>query len=96
MNIFWSLYISNHLQHKLILGESVGQRLHSEALCFGGGTCTATDVAVAAGVASLDICHVSSTVLESLNPMMVYTAISYIREMIESGSSSVKVSQHYC
>lgn len=32
--------------------ESVGYELTTRALCFGGSVCTATDVAVAAGVAS--------------------------------------------
>lgn len=43
--------VSGDLQH---LGpQSVGYRLHSEALVFGGQTLTATDIAVAAGAASL-------------------------------------------
>ena len=65
-------------------------RLTSEALCFGGSTCTATDVAVAAGVAPLSICQVPGA-LDSLNPTMVYAAMALIRENIERGIDCVKV-----
>ena len=34
---------------------SVGYNLTSRALCFGGDTCTTTDLAVAAGVAKGDL-----------------------------------------
>ena len=79
------------MQYKVKLGRSVGHRLISEALCFGGNTCTTTDVAVAAGVAPRNICQAPPTVLDSLNPMLVYRAMSCIREMIESGIDCVKV-----
>lgn len=39
--------------HTRIGPHSVGYRIHSEALVFGGSTLTATDIAVAAGVAQL-------------------------------------------
>ena len=37
--------------------QSVGQHLMRDALCFGGGTCTATDVAVALGRMDIPGCH---------------------------------------
>lgn len=78
-------------QNKPKLGHSVGHRLISEALCFGGSTCTATDVAVAAGVAPRNICQVSPSVLDSLSPTLVYRTMALIREMIERGIDCVKV-----
>lgn len=39
--------------------QSVGQHLARGALCFGGQTCTATDVAVALGKMSIPGCSVS-------------------------------------
>lgn len=70
---------------QLILGNSVGRELTSKALCFGGDTCTVTDVAVAAGVAPHSICHVPFSVLESLSPRLVYKTISHIQHSIENG-----------
>ena len=78
------------IQRQLKLGESVGHRLTSEALCFGGHTCTLTDVAVAAGVAPHNICQVPGA-LDSLNPTLVYKAMCHIREMIENGIDCLKV-----
>ena len=46
---FWLLLFS-YCQVK-VGPESVGYQLVSKALCFGGDTCTATDVALSAGVA---------------------------------------------
>ena len=69
----------------------MGHKLISEALCFGGSTCTATDIAVAAGVAPSNICQVPASVLASLNPTLVYRAMTHIREMIERGIDTVKV-----
>ena len=89
---FFSLNLCQ--QKKLTLGPSVGHKLISEALCFGGRTCTATDVAVAAGVAPGNICQVPASVLDSLNPMLVYRAMGHIREMIERGIDCVKVYNH--
>ena len=37
--------------------QSVGQHLVRDALCFGGDTCTATDVAVALGRMDIPGCH---------------------------------------
>lgn len=78
------------LQRQVTLGHSVGHKLLSEALAFGGSTCTATDVAVAAGVAPYSICQAPGA-LDSLNPTLVYKAIVCIRELIESGIDCVKV-----
>lgn len=78
------------MQRQLELGHSVGHKLISEALCFGGHTCTATDIAVAAGVAPYNICQFPGA-LDSLNPTLVYRAMCRIREMIENGIDCVKV-----
>ena len=40
--------------------QSVGQHLARDALCFGGDTCTATDVAVALGRMDISGCHLPS------------------------------------
>lgn len=78
------------MQRQLQLGHSVGHKLTTEALCFGGHTCTATDIAVAAGVAPRNICQVPGA-LDSLNPSLVYRALCCIREKIENGIDCVKV-----
>lgn len=76
------------LQRKFTLGPSVDM---SEALYTGGSTCTMTDTALAAGVAPRSMCQVPISVIDSLNPTMVYKAMTYIRKMIESGIERVKV-----
>ena len=88
-----SLFLLLPLQRQLTLGHSVGHRLLWEALCFGGRTVTATDVAVAAGVAPPTICQVPGA-LDSLGPTLVYKAMCCVRELIESGIDCVKV--HTC
>ena len=44
---------------------SVGYNLTSRALCFGGDTCTATDLAVAAGVAKGDLLITAPSIILS-------------------------------
>ena len=68
----------------------MGHKLITEALCFGGDTCTATDVAVAAGVAPRSICLAQGS-LDSLHPTLVYMAMSKIRTTIERAIDCVKV-----
>ena len=71
--------------------SSVGYRLTSEALCFGGQQCTTTDVAIAAGVAPRTICTTEEA-LASLQPAMVYATMREIRRKVETIIDSMKVS----
>ena len=71
--------------------SSVGYRLTSEALCFGGQQCTTTDVAIAAGVAPRTICTTEDA-LASLQPAMVYATMREIRRKVEAVIDSMKVS----
>lgn len=71
--------------------SSVGYRLTTEALCFGGQQCTTTDVAIAAGVAPRTICTTEEA-LASLQPAMVYATMREIRRKVEAIIDSMKVS----
>ncbi|WOO78677.1 Putative D-/L-hydantoinase subunit A [Vanrija pseudolonga] len=69
--------------------DSVGYRITDEALCFGGSTGTATDIAVATGRAE----GVGNTSLVTLlNPTAVIAAEQRIRHMIELAIDSMKTS----
>ena len=72
--------------------SSVGYRLTTEALCFGGQQCTTTDVAIAAGVAPRTICTTEGA-LASLQPAMVYATMREIRRKVEAIIDSMKVSR---
>jgi len=68
--------------------DSVGYRLESEARAFGGGTLTATDVAVAAGLVKLgDASHVSD-----LDPAFVEAAHRRMTDMAEDAIDRMKTS----
>ncbi|MDP9366334.1 MAG: hydantoinase/oxoprolinase family protein [Chloroflexota bacterium] len=68
--------------------RSVGYRLTEDALVFGGGTLTATDVAVAAGVAEVgDVGRV-----RRLDPALVRAAMERIRGMAEEAVDRIKTS----
>jgi len=72
--------------------SSVGYKLTSEALCFGGQQCTTTDVAIAAGVAPQTICTAEGALeLASLQPAMVYATMREIRKKLENIIDSMKV-----
>ena len=86
--LYISMIMWYSLQRKFTLGPSVDM---SEALYTGGSTCTTTDTALAAGVAPRSMCQVPISVIDSLNPTMVYKAMTCIRKMIESGIECVKV-----
>ena len=65
---------------------SVGYRLTSRALCFGGDTLTATDIAVAAGRIALgEKCRVAH-----LPPSFVNDSIRHMGEMIADGVDRMK------
>lgn len=68
--------------------RSVGYRLTSEALVFGGDTLTTTDIAVAAGIADIgDASRVSG-----LDGENVARALDRIQEIVDSGVDRMKTS----
>lgn len=69
-------------------------RIKQEALCFGGDRCTATDVAIAAGVAPRSICTTPQA-LAVLSPQMVYATMRDIKKMLEVTIDSMKVKMSY-
>ena len=68
--------------------ESVGYRLHDEALVFGGGTLTTTDLAVAGGRARIG----DATAVSGLPEELVRAALGEIQERIETAVDKVKLS----
>jgi N-methylhydantoinase A/oxoprolinase/acetone carboxylase beta subunit len=78
-----------HHNGSLRLGpDSVGYRITSDALVFGGGTVTLSDVAVAAELATMgDPSRVSS-----LNPSLVSAVLTRVRETCEDVIDRMKTS----
>lgn len=70
---------------RLVGPQSVGYQLPSEALCFGGSTLTATDIAVAAGMA--EVGHRKPT----LDAATVTTARATIQQMVEDAIDRMKL-----
>jgi N-methylhydantoinase A/oxoprolinase/acetone carboxylase beta subunit len=68
--------------------QSVGYRITAEALVFGGETLTATDVAVAAGVADIG----DAARVRELDPDLVRAAVDRIREMTDAAVDRMKTS----
>lgn len=68
--------------------DSVGHRLSSEALVFGGNTFTATDVAVAAGQAKLG----DPNRIAGLNREQCREALDVIHRLLEDGIDRMKTS----
>lgn len=66
--------------------ESVGYRITSEALVFGGDRLTATDVAVAAGLARVG----DPERVRHLDPSLVRDALALIRDRIAEGIDRMK------
>lgn len=66
--------------------DSVGYELTEEAQVFGGDTITATDVAVAAGMATI------GTVDPTLDPSLVEAANAYIKARVEYAIDRMKTS----
>ncbi len=69
--------------------ESVGYRLTGDALCFGGETLTATDVAVAASLAEIG----DPALLSELDPATVWRAVADIQERVETLIDRMKLSR---
>lgn len=63
--------------------ESVGYRLHTEALCFGGGVTTATDIAVAAGLADIGERHRTDGIPSALRDQALEKIKSMVEEVID-------------
>jgi N-methylhydantoinase A/oxoprolinase/acetone carboxylase beta subunit len=68
--------------------DSVGYRLQQEALVFGGGTLTATDIAVAAGNAQIGVL----SAVAGLDAALVSGALARMRAMLEDTIDRMKTS----
>lgn len=68
--------------------DSVGYRLTQEALVFGGGTLTTTDVAVAAGLADIG----ERTRVAHLAPALVEATLAEVQRLLEVAVDRVKTS----
>lgn len=69
--------------------QSVGYRLVTDGMVFGGDTLTATDVAVAAGYADIG----DKRKVAALDASMVETAIAKIHDIIDNGIDQMKSSR---
>lgn len=68
--------------------QSVGYKIDSEALIFGGNTLTATDIAVAAGYADIG----DASRVKKLKSVQVKAAVDEIHRMVEDGIDRMKTS----
>lgn len=68
--------------------QSVGYRIASEALIFGGSTVTATDIAVAAGYADIG----DRTRVAHLTASQIRAAVDEIHRIVEDGIDRIKTS----
>lgn len=72
----------------IVLGpDSVGYRIASEALAFGGATLTATDIAMAVGRLEID-----GLAAPALDPVLAAAADQAIRELVEEAIDQMKPS----
>jgi len=69
--------------------QSVGYRLVTEGLVFGGATLTATDITVASGAADIG----DRSQVASLDTALVETAVGCIHRIIDSGIDQMKSSR---
>jgi N-methylhydantoinase A/oxoprolinase/acetone carboxylase beta subunit len=73
----------------LVGPDSVGYEISERALVFGGDVLTATDVAVAAGLAVVgDPAHV-----QDLDPALVASSLAKMRELVEGALDRMKLSR---
>ncbi|QED49989.1 hydantoinase/oxoprolinase family protein [Cytobacillus dafuensis] len=72
--------------------DSVGYQIKEKAICFGGEILTATDIAVAAGVAEIDDPSCDPTRLNSLDPSLVTKAMDKIEKMVLEACEKIKTS----
>ena len=73
----------------------MANKLERDALCFGGQTCTTTDISIAAGVAPITICRNEEcqAVVRSQGAAMVYATMREIRRKLENVIDSMKVGE---
>ncbi|XP_041468629.1 uncharacterized protein LOC121418693 [Lytechinus variegatus] len=83
-----SLVQGDHLENIAVGPRSVGYRLLSEGLTFGGNTLTATDIAVAAGLAEVGdtakVAHIPKNTVDS--------AVDKMHKMVEEVIDQIKIS----
>jgi N-methylhydantoinase A/oxoprolinase/acetone carboxylase beta subunit len=78
-----------HTNGQLRIGpDSVGYRITEDALVFGGNTLTLSDVAVAAGRASMG----DASAVGGIDPQLIEQAIDWIRESCEATIDRMKTS----
>ncbi|KAF2673989.1 hypothetical protein BT63DRAFT_410929 [Microthyrium microscopicum] len=81
--------IVRHVDGKVTVGpDSVGKELEREALVFGGTTITATDIAVAAGMANIG----DSSKVSHLDHFLVEEARKSMKKMFETAMDVMKLS----
>lgn len=68
--------------------DSVGYQITEKALCFGGDTCTATDIAVRLGMADLG----DKSLVAHLDEEFAQNALAAIRTLCEDSIDAMKVS----
>ncbi|MED4018521.1 hydantoinase/oxoprolinase family protein [Sutcliffiella cohnii] len=72
--------------------DSVGYQIKEKAICFGGNTLTATDIAIAAGVAQIDDPDCDPTKLQFLDPDFVIKAMEKIQNLVIETCEKIKTS----
>src|SRR5699024_1329927 len=68
---------------------SVGYALTEQAIVFGGGTLTATDLAVAAGITTIG----DAALVSELSPCLVNKGLKIIRSMLEESIDAIKLAR---
>lgn len=72
--------------------DSVGYQIREKAISFGGDTLTATDIAIAAGVAHIDDPACDPSTLAYLSPHIIEKGIAKIKEMVLDACEKIKTS----
>jgi N-methylhydantoinase A/oxoprolinase/acetone carboxylase beta subunit len=82
---------------KVTIGpDSVGYALITEALCFGGKTLTATDVAVASSPSSFTTASIGDSALVNLTPSIQEASHYRLAQMLESLVDRIKLTPEDC
>ncbi len=68
--------------------DSVGYKITEKALCFGGDTCTATDIAVRLGMTELG----DKSLVQNIDESFAHKAMDAIRVLCEDAIDAMKVS----
>lgn len=78
---------------EVIIGpDSVGYEISRKALCFGGDVLTATDIALAAGVARIDAPNCDRSRLSHLDPALVSKGMEEIVRLVSDACDRIKTS----